>query len=108
MEEHKIDCATNAAEVADEFMAMGCTCGADKRNKAEPTAKSSVDCPVMPCALIKIISQDINGDVGKYYLVEDYNNDYYQTVRQDTTKTRFRRNPTLLSKNNCAIILSKA
>ena len=28
--EHKMDCATNAAEVCDEFAAMGCTCGADK------------------------------------------------------------------------------
>lgn len=26
--EHTYDCATNAAEVADEFAALGCTCGA--------------------------------------------------------------------------------
>ena len=24
--EHKVDCATNAAEICDEFAAMGCTC----------------------------------------------------------------------------------
>ncbi len=24
---HLVDCATNASEVADEFAAMGCTCG---------------------------------------------------------------------------------
>lgn len=32
MVEHKIDCAINAAEVCDEFAAMGCTCGASKIN----------------------------------------------------------------------------
>ena len=35
MIEHKINCATNAAEVADEFAAMGCTCGADEQNKKD-------------------------------------------------------------------------
>ena len=28
--DHTVDCATNASEVADEFRAMGCTCGRDK------------------------------------------------------------------------------
>ena len=28
--DHTVNCATNASEVADEFRAMGCTCGRDK------------------------------------------------------------------------------
>ena len=28
--DHLIDCADNASEVADEFKAMGCTCGRDR------------------------------------------------------------------------------
>lgn len=42
--EHKIDCATNAATVADEFAAMGCTCGLeDIINKAQPSSTSVIE-----------------------------------------------------------------
>jgi len=43
MVEHTIDCATNAAEIADEFAAMGCTCGADKKNKTNEPKRSQVE-----------------------------------------------------------------
>lgn len=33
IEEHSFDCATNAAEVCDEFKAMGCTCKQSQKNR---------------------------------------------------------------------------
>lgn len=66
-----------------------------------------LDKPVMPCALVMVTEPQPNGGVGHYFLVRDYNDKYYQTLRIQH-RVRFVTNPTLLEKSGCKIILHKA
>lgn len=60
--------------------------------------------PVIPCALVMVTERQLNGDIGHYFLVRDYDDKHYQTMRiQD--RIRFRANPTLLEKSGCRVIL---
>ena len=90
------------AQMSDEEF----TKGIERLNKV--FKRGRVEMPVMPCHFVKIISQDMNGNEGQYYLVEDHNETHFGILILHPSRYKIKRKPALLLKSNCQIILSKA